>query len=848
MWGCGERKEAPDAAAPRQPTWPSAPVQVSQTEAVIESFWDPSLNAPRRWTATAGGVLEGDWESNRLTWGGGTDRVTECQIERAYDDIDLTNYTQMTLRVRGPVGVQVSVLATIDGKPQTVVDSVPCDNSTQELSGPITGGKLTRLVLAFRSPRGLEKPVVQLRWLLVSQPGQAWTPPADPFAGMLATDVEPRFEPALGIALRGSDIARLRELAETETCKAVWEEARRKARAQMEVDPEKLLRPYSLYNPRRFGRVADEAIDLDCDGLAMALVGMVDRNEDYLRQAARHAVVLARIDQWSEGFIDEFPGGRFGVGSLAQSLAASRSALLLDFCWDYLTPDARTLIRTAIRNKALLRLRGRTAAQGMFGVIANRGVILGYLARVRERDDPRVQVDMRAAQERLSRALTSMIAEDGGFPTGATQGQSAMLHAMLPYQALSNILETPVSELTPASFRDAAWFIYEARRDIPPSLAAFCAGPLGDDAMTGLCLPADLFQPTLEPTLEPTLVGMGLAWAPSLGLRPTRPEPRLLASYPESGWVFMGNTDPAAPRVAFETGLFSSESRSDAHRHAISLDAWGQNLLLSRRPPGSEDARSEDARRTTSYNTLAPGGRQQDAAGNPSRGARLALAEDLGPFAVVESDNATAWQERVRRGQRRLIFVRPNVLVVEDALGLTARETAVQSWNTLGDWNVLYDHACEANVGPAGVRVTCVLPSRVDLKVGDGGGHRVGRQVLPVKRAAFVTSDASNHRLVTVIEAIPPAAVGPAPSVRVIEGKSPVIEIIQGERVTRVATGPVDHDQIPGCRSDGSLTVMTRQGAAVLAAATFDAGMLEVAGRRSEGAGFIKYTPSRQKP
>ncbi|MCX5661313.1 MAG: hypothetical protein NTW19_16650 [Planctomycetota bacterium] len=867
-WGCGQAE--PDVVAQPQahtPTWPAAPVAVSQTEAVIESFWDPSLQAERRWVVRGGG-LETDWESQRLVWQGRPDAGSECQIERPYDDLDLGGFDRLTLRLSGPAGVKVDAFVTVDGKETTAISDAACVNVAQEISGPLQGGKLSRVRLAFRAPKGVRRSAVQLRWLMVSKPGVAWTPPANPFDGMIEAEPGGRFEPGLGIVMGSGDVERLRRLAATEACAAVWADARKKAAEQAKVDPAGLIRPFTLYNPKRFGRVADESVPLECDGLALALVGLVDRNEEYLRLAAMHAVALAKSDRWAEGFIDDFPGGKFDVSAFAQSLAVTRASLLLDFCWDRLTPEGRALVRGAIREKGLVHMRGKAAAGGVFGVLCNRAVVFGFLARVLSqpemRDEARVQTDLRAVRERFGRTLGSMIADDGGIPMGIVQGQTALLQSMLPYHALARAMGEPVSAVVPARFRDAAWFLFEAKRDLPTALAAFGAGPLGEASLTGLCVPSDLFQATSEPTLEPLLMGMGLAWAPSLGMKASPPEARLMASYPESGWVFMGNADPSAPRVAFETGPFLSDQRYEAHRHAIAVDAWGQSLLLSRRPPGSEDARAEEARRTTAYNTLTPGGRQQDAAGNPSRGARLSIAEDLGAFAVVESENASAWVERVRRAQRRLIFVRPNVLVVEDSLGLTARETAVQSWNSLGEWNVLYDHACEASVGQAGVRVTCVLPARIELAVGEAGVHREGKQVLPVRRAAFSTVDASIHRIVTVIEAIPPASgeaasaaaggfswgsAGPGTpaSVRVVEGKSPVIEITQGERVTRIATGPAENDQIPGCRSDGSVTVVTTQGAAVLAAAAFEASSLEVAGKRVEGLGFLKYLPSHAR-
>ena len=215
-----------------------------------------------------------------------------------------------------------------------------------------------------------------------------------------------------------------------------------------------------------------------------------------------------------------------------------------------------------------------------------------------------------------------------------------------------------------------------------------------------------------------------------------------------SGWVFMGNQDPLAPRWNFESGLWDGHGHSWKHKHSMTLRGWGERLLIMRDILPYSDARSAYTQKTKAYNVFSPAERDQSSASG--RGGMVQVAEDLGPVAVVQSDNATAWSSGVQRAIRRAIMIRPNVMIVHDDALLTAGETGVQSWNSFAPWRIEGGNRCVSRVGKAAVRLHCVGPSLVKLTAGEDSVSDERDGVVPVYRAAFTSPAAKQHSLLTI--------------------------------------------------------------------------------------------------
>ena len=853
--------EAPGTA------WPSAPIATSAVEGVIESFWNPRLQAATRWQGE-NGVLTEYWDAcffkMRNHPGGGKARMT-----RAYE-LDLGDYQRLRVRLRPGAGVKTRIVAEIDGSPQQVAEHVAATHDALEIVGPIEGQRLTGLSLEFTVLRGApglppenkasgagKAHAIQLRWVLLEKDGTAWRPPAVPFHGMLVDGPVERLEPGLGLLFGGEGLERLRSVVQSPTFASVWKADLEHAARQYAIDPATLIRPYSLYAHTRYGRDTDVDYATVHDGIILALVGLLTRNEDYLRQAARQAVALAHIDQWAEGFVDRLPGPSWYHSGFAPNVATIKASLLLDWTWHVLTPTGRRLIREAIQEKGLPFVERARDAMANQGVRFAKGMILGKMALAKSLDTPEVRTYVRACIDRLNGKLATVVRPDGTFSEAMNfYGKGTMATTPVSYQAASRCLGVPIADLVSPRMLPAMRYILEADGRLNAPMAAFCAGPLGDDTFTSQVTPTGLLHNFVDEDLPTTthagnrieyiFFGVAALWAPKIESAPTRPALPTFTVYPHGGWVFGGSENSDAPRFRFESGLWDGHGHAWFHKNAVTLDGWGERLLISRMHLPYSDARSQHTMRTRLYNTFAPSGRNQDASGTAGRGARLTVAEDLGPLAVVESDSTTAWQSGVRRAVRRLVFVRPAMLLVQDEAEFTEPETGVQSWNSLRPWQQVGERACGGRVGEVTLRLVALAPRTLQLTTGQDSVSRErgpdGASEVPVYRAAVTTPPSRAHRLLTLIEAIGP---GKRSSVVVTRlDKDSVIEVRSPSRVVQLLPardGAATVGPLEGFESDGSLLFVVREDDKVTQAGTCGARWLQTRGGRIAGHGFLRW-------
>lgn len=859
---------SPSAEGQVPPLWPTEAIAVSPVEAVIESFWDPRLKATTRWEGKNGRVT--DWWDACFFTMSVDPSGSVAHMSRPYR-LELGDYQRLRVRLRPGRGVKTAVVAEVDGKEQLVAERVATIDKAIEIAGPIRGERLNRLTVKFKvapgasivppeNKRGASKGVhgVQLRWVMLEKDGDAWTPPEKPFEGMIVEQRVGRFEPGLGLLFGADELERLREIVHSPLFMNVWSADLDYAKRQQQIDPSSLIRPYSLYALTRYGRESDLRYETIHDGIILALVGLLTRNEDFLRQAARHAIALSHIDHWSEGFVDRMPGSSWRHAGFAPNVATIKASLLLDWTWHYLTPNGRAFVRQSIAEKGLPYIEPSRNAMANQGVRFNKGMILGKMALADSFDDPDLHAYVRACIDRINRKLAAVVRRDGTFSEAMNYyGKGTMACTPISYHAASRCLGVPVRELVTPRMLPAMRYILEADRRLNAAMSAFCAGLLGDERFTSQCVPTGLLHNFIDkdfPTtkheggrVEFVFFGLASLWAPTI--QKTQRAPRLppFAVYKEGGWVFAGSDDPAQPRISFESGLWDGHGHAWFHKNAVTLRGWGERLLMSRMYLSYNDARSRYTMQTKLYNTFAPSGRDQDASGTRGRGAKLLVAEDLGTVAVVESDNATAWRSGVRRAVRRLIFVRPSVMIVHDDAEFTDAEPGVQSWNSFQPWRRLEDRTCESQIGKASIRLTAVLPEKLSLTVGQDSVSREhgpkGSIELPVYRAALMTEGSRSHGVLTVIEAVgPDSAKRPIVRIRKTDG---LIEVHSEDRVVHVVA-PRDKlttaDSLHGFMTDGRLLFVVRHGNKVTHAGAFGATFLKGPDASITGKGFLHWS------
>ena len=1081
-------------AEERWESWPQKPIEISPVEGVIECFWLKHLHSLRRWTAENGTFsagLDATYFHFTATSSGATASMT-----RSYD-MDPGDYQRLIVRLTPGESLRTTVTAVVDGQARTIVSNAAGSHRVLELTGPINGEKLSRLTLRFTAVEPGEHKV-RLRWVMLDRPGARWKPPEDPFEGMIVEQPINRFEPGLGIVLGPDELRRMREALKLPVSQATWQGDLEYAARQYEVDPISLLRPYSLYVPSRYGRKTDESIPTSQDGIMLALVGLLTENEDYLRRAAQHAIVLARVEHWAEGFVSRLPGYPWNHSGFAPNTATIKASLLLDWTWHYLTPEGRALIRHAIQHKGLARVWHSRNAMANQGVRFNKGLILGRMALADSFDDPDLRRYIHGCIDRINPKLQAIVRRDGSFSEGFDYGSSTLTSTLISYQAASRCLGRPISELASPRVLPAMRHVLLSRGELNPVLAAFCAGPLGDTTFASQCIPAGLLYshdrhdhpgpktwpwwPSTVNRTEYCAFGLHLLWAPGVLPHPEppklprfffpvaqarsndaprthggkqsldvskgavnvgsdqdylrdvsgatvaawvkvsknqlaaresyiyqssgRPSSRLhlqvrgrgtpqsigtLASFmrrvdaddtaslfstktirfdrwvhvamvvdyvastysfyidgsdagsgstglsrgrsqnsptpqnwvgagsgrnhfpgliddvriyrralsPEeiqrltrpaddvpadnkgdlvlqytfeqsgqlvkdlarvdgtdtpvddgnidagSGWVFIGNDDPLAPRWSFESGMWDMHGHAWRHKHSLTLRAWGEKLLIERDILPYEDARSEYTQKTRAYNVFSPAERDQSP--RAGSGGKISVAADLGPVVVIESDNATAWASGVRRAVRRVIMFRSNMMVIHDDIVLDQAETGVQNWTSLRPWQIEHRNRCISRRGETAVRLHSILPQVPQLLTGEDSVSDEQDGIVPVYRAAFTSRASKRHEMLTVIEAIAPdtnqnPSLRQSPSIRSLGDG--VVELRQGPDTMRIVAvpGKAATSENLGFTTDGVLLFVVTCADQPVAAGAFDATWVKGPDISISGDGFVRWT------
>ncbi len=824
--------------------WPASPVPVNRSEAVIEAFWDGTFCADRRWPPPGGAY----WRShhghgNELCWAG-TDSV---ELTRSYA-LSVRGYSRLSLAVRLDTETRLGMYATVDGCEQAVVEDQPGRNRKHEYAGPLRGERLERVRIVLRAAGGGNREA-WFRWLLVGGDEPAWEAPADPVAGMIAAGPLAACEPGLGLLFDAADLDRMRQVRATAAYAAVAGEDASRAVAMSARDPAATIRQHWLYSPDRFGRDADERVDMDDDGMALAIEGLLTGNADYLRGAACYAVAMAHMEHWSEGFTDRFPGSAWRHNAFAPNVATIKASYLLDFAWHALTPAGRALIRAAIRDKGLPFIepyvaRGHRLVSMNQGVRFMKGAILGTVATAGDARDDATRAAVADYVDRLSAGMMDQTRADGTYVEGNTYGLGTLGSTFASYHAAARCLGLPTRELAFERAGRCLRFSRDIDQTITPVAAAFAAGVLGDRSFRDQCVPssalADIFGK--RNWAEFGVLGLDAVWAPAErtgALPPPRPT---MSAYRDGGWAFLRNAEAAQPEVKLESGLWDPRGHTWKRKNAVELSGWGEPLLLHRHHVAYLDSRYEHTARTAAYNTLTPAGRSQDE-GRAGAGARLLLAADAGVFAAAESEAASAWASGVEQALRRLLLIRPGLLIVDDTAAFGTEEPAVLSWHSLAPWRADGGGSAARSAAGASVRVTTFALDRHQawtLSAAQDAVHRTdGGEHVPAYRAAFTTMAGRSHRLLSVVQTAPPGADLPPPASRLDTPELAVESLAAGSRTVRVACGGGGLGAW-GCATDGALlAAILDAGGAVAAAAALGGTRLEAPAGRVEGSGLL---------
>ncbi len=838
--------------------WPESPVMVSNTEAIIEAFWNPALASASRWSVrdknnVSKPILTPYWDRLQLDWNA-TSASGEAVIERDFD-LHVDGFESLILRAQIPTDVMASASVIVDGKEQNIFSGRYGAISHLEIEGGLEGKHLEKIVIRFAASTPGQK-IVKLRWIMLGKKGLAWVGPIPDYNRYISSDSGKPFEPGLALLHNAKDIEYLRVITAQPEFTNIWQKDLDAITELLSAATDFPVRRYTLYAPDRYGRVDDVRTGEFNLALQAALAGLVSKNETMMRFAAEGAIRLALTEQWAEGLVSHMPGSTWRHSAFAENIGTIQAALLLDFCWHRLTAEGRALIGQAIREKGLPRLKEHRDAYANQGVRFHKGLLLGQLALAKARlGAPMSAQEIQFEIDSMNGLLEPLIREDGTYPEGLGYGLGTLTSTLLTYHVASKELGKPIKDLVDTDILAGLRFAVEMQEDLPEVVALFGSGPLQGIDFKRYANPISLLQPPKQYSNLPEMWGFGVDW---LWYRDTlRQEnadvggfPRF-SLYPDGGWIF-ARDDSAndAIKISFESGLWSGHGHSWMHKNSLTLDAWGQALLFTRKHVSYGDGRYFQTSRTAAYNTFSPGGRNQDARGTLGRGSVLRAAQDLPHTTVMEADNATAWKEGVELARRRVLFIRPHVILIEDTLQLEGEETGVQSWNSLMPFEKTGTHTAKLSTDSGNVLISLLNPQTTLMETRKDSVHRNRKRssetgnstkIVPVFQTVFTSSPSKQHVQLTVISLHPSAAtLHELPKIRVTGKNGRLIKIIQGDSVTRIVPTTAYHkSDLWGVETDGSFTFATMKNNELVEAGAFDANFIKFKDITNRGNGFL---------
>jgi len=409
-------------------------VPINTAEAIVEPFWDSQLSGFKHWTVDPGAGhglnVQQSWCWVTFGWSKVPEVGPALRMSREFG-VDVSGYDLLLVSVMAPRGAIVHIRAATDAGPRTVA-APPATDTKAELELALDGAtRLDSLVLEVH-PAADGLAAGWFNWiglqnseLLPGHLSQWQRFDASWPDHLVPENHEPDFVPRYGLLVSADELDALRAHHDSVLRVGDGESpfVRAAARAQGIV-PENMIGEYACFwGDTRYNRVREHGRTIFGRGVDAAVAGLLTRDRELLRLAARYAMSIAMCDHWDDSFISRFPGGNWEHRAFVQSQCAHDVALILDLAGEMFTRTGRDFLLRRLAEEAT----GTTNfVSWKFDYIFRNnqlawftpGRMAAYL--VMEQEWPRVAPYTDIAYRDLLTNLDNAILPDGGFVEGPT--------------------------------------------------------------------------------------------------------------------------------------------------------------------------------------------------------------------------------------------------------------------------------------------------------------------------------------------------------------------------------------------------------------------------------------------
>jgi len=336
-------------------------------EAIIEPFWVPELSGLPKWKIDPGtghGLrIRQNWSAVDFEWASKPAAGPALRMSRDFH-VDCSAYDRLLVRLSPPKGCVTRVAVATDLGPRTFV-SEPAAENRAEYALDLQGARCIETITLELETGAEGGAAGWLTWIglqnseRLAQYFDQWDYSAMQWDAYLkAPDATLRFEPRYGIFLTGEELADLRARHESAAGGAAAggeSEFTRRAAVAREYHPERGISEFVGSGGRTsaHSRVRDEFRPRLSGNPELAVAGLVLRDAEALRMAARYALSLAMSEHWDTGFMSVLPGSAWEDRAFRRSYTTEDIAVILDLAGEVFTDAGRTYLMRRLAEEGI---------------------------------------------------------------------------------------------------------------------------------------------------------------------------------------------------------------------------------------------------------------------------------------------------------------------------------------------------------------------------------------------------------------------------------------------------------------------------------------------------------------
>jgi hypothetical protein len=683
---------------------------INSAEAVFEPFHDPQLSELSQWTVNGDGVtgfkVWQNWLWVQWSWEKPAPSGRVVHFTRALD-LDCSAHDRIIICAAIPEGGFYRLHAETDAGPRTRRCEAFGSTKREEWLALEGAKRVTALTIEAFFPSGAagnawiywmalqstaRLPAHLAQWRGYDERWEKYLQPAD---------FEPTFKPAHGLLLTAEELDAVRnEFAQSPTADAM-REAADEARA---IRPEDLIGQYvNFWNSNSLRRERDHGKVITIHGANAAQAGMLLKDRELCRLAARFALSIAHCERWDDCFVCYMPGSTWEQRSFVQTICVFETALILDLCGEWFTDLGRQLILRRIAEEGIGHFNFNTwwweylFHCNQLAWFAP-GRILGYLLLERtmpvrcekhprpvpSRVVPYTDLAVKDLLENLDRVLLS----DGGYVEGPTYFTWVARQAFVALHLYARARGRSLQELMPAQMKKTALMaevlystddrqdtilICDAMYSFPEALA-FLAAYMPDSHWV------TMYRKQLKRAgAAPSLLAMGM----SRNIPAEGPPLRPFVDMPDTGMtcsvrrldgefvkLFLMGNKAGASHTHEDKGSFVLEFAGDTFAQDFGVVDYSNPLV-------------EELKTAQRHNMLAPwslGLRARPS--NPINADIRAIGRGDETAFHATMDVTAGWEGWFTQWQRTWDSPAPDQLVITDAWAVAQGEGAVFHWTT----------------------------------------------------------------------------------------------------------------------------------------------------------------------